>query len=143
MKVYFKEGQRVFSPTYGAGIVASIDLENSYPVFVRFENGTRDTYTYDGRSLKSYPITLSQKSLPPIVNEPISEEFVVGDWVVITKPEGFSGWVPGMNKYINRVVRVKEVLKCSKRNVYFLHILEEFAFSDEMLRAAEIDEIPV
>lgn len=141
MKIFFIEGQRVFSPMYGAGTIISTNSGNKYPIIVRFDNGGRDTYTNDGRSLESLPVTLSQKPLPPIVNEPISEQFAVDDWVVITIPEDFSGWVPVMKKYNNRVVRVKEVI--DNGSLYILQIPDTLIFSSAAMRAAEIDEIPV
>lgn len=72
---YFKEGQTVYCSIYGEGVVYKIDKDAwEYPIQVKFL-GEREVvpYTLDGRFLVGKPICLSQKPIPPIINEPIIE----------------------------------------------------------------------
>ena len=46
----FNLGQRVFSTTFGEGVVTEIGASmEMYPVLVTFDNHTKETFTLDGK----------------------------------------------------------------------------------------------
>lgn len=46
----FTEGQEVFSATYGKGVVTKVVAQIMfYPVKVKFDSGTCEAYTLDGK----------------------------------------------------------------------------------------------
>lgn len=80
MQKFFKAGQTVYHYSYGKGVVKIIQDGLDYPVFVDFEDGLTETFTFDGRSITGMGISLSQKPIEPIVNTPINV-FEIGDYV--------------------------------------------------------------
>ena len=85
MSKEFKLNERVFHPTQGWGKVSQIDLDNQYPLKVRFKNGTYTGFTVDGKFSTSdtYP-TLSYKEYgrrEDKQKKPIYDRIEVGDKV--------------------------------------------------------------
>jgi len=54
MQNLFQIGDKVFDIQYGWGIVEKITQDWQYINFVRFDNNIYDSYTYDGKSDRSF-----------------------------------------------------------------------------------------
>lgn len=72
---YFKVGQTVYHQSYGDGEVVSITNTKDFPIMVKFLTKSA-SFTEDGRELFNQPISLSQTPIPPIVNKPLTDEYV-------------------------------------------------------------------
>lgn len=81
MQKFFKVGQTVYHHSYGKGVVKIIQDGLDYPVFVDFEDGLTETFTFDGKSITGMGVSLSQKPIEPIVNLPLEEELKIGDYI--------------------------------------------------------------
>lgn len=68
--VYFNKGMTVYDVIFGEGVVDNYPSED-FTISVKFNtSGEVWLYTFDGRIAKHKPIRLSQKPIPPIINEP-------------------------------------------------------------------------
>ena len=72
---YFKEGQTVYHPIYGEGVVYRINEFEEYPIVVEFEN-YKITFTTDGRHILDKPISLSQNTSLVIANKPFVDNYI-------------------------------------------------------------------
>ena len=55
----FYVGQKVWCVVYGAGVIANIRQEGTYPIYVKFKNSTiNTTYTSDGKLVKESNVVL-------------------------------------------------------------------------------------
>jgi len=72
---YFKVGQTVYHRSYGEGKVIKIQDNDEYPIIVNF-NEEQTSFTFDGREVLEHQITLSQTPMPPILNKPLTDEYM-------------------------------------------------------------------
>jgi hypothetical protein len=74
MKKYFKEGMTVWDNRGVKGVCEHESDCIHYPICVRFEDGTKETYTYDGR-LRIWDDYISLFQTKPIhpTNVPLTE----------------------------------------------------------------------
>lgn len=102
-KNYFKVGMKVWDSHFGEASVISITENNDFPLEVYFVTGKRTYYTYDGRYEINSNISLSQKPIPEIINEPIDDR--------IELPEDVVGFLHNTRHDYNTYSKLKQKYK--------------------------------
>lgn len=112
-KCKFKAGQKVWCVCHGEGVVHTVDSDDSgYCVEVYF-NEIRDTYTYDGKLNKDYPVRqlfFSEPKIDALTTPPFEPTLVARDRVLFVHKENGTARVLHVDKETEYAVHATNVV---------------------------------
>jgi hypothetical protein len=124
---YFKLYQIVYHPIYGEGVITNVNYIETHPILVKFKEGEEVSFTKDGRPYLGDKITLSQNSIPEIVNTPIKDTYVpftyennLLNMQVITKDKSCKGVITYQDEYKIVIGNCYETYKALLKDYTFI-----------------------